>query len=111
MRLNDKAWNTRANLLYFETPAGVGFSRGPVNSSDELVTKDNINALREFYARFPQLRKNDLYLAGEGYAGIYVPLLALKIHQDNQNDMFPIKIKLKGSFINNSGILVGNPCT
>lgn len=64
MRLNNDSWNTRANLLYIESPGSVGFSIGPVNHTDESVAQDNFNALTVFYAKFPKLRGNPLYLSG-----------------------------------------------
>jgi serine carboxypeptidase-like clade 2 len=72
------AWNMKANLLFLETP-GAGFSTGPTNTSDVQVTLDHLLALMQFYARFPTQKKNDLYLAGHGYAGILAPLLAKAI--------------------------------
>lgn len=46
-------------------------------------SKDALKALMSFYAKFPTLISNDLYIAGEGYAGIYVPYLAYQIYNDN----------------------------
>jgi len=48
----------------------------------------------------------DLYISGESYAGIYVPYLAMRIHQQNQN----AKV-MNLTQINLKGILVGNPAT
>jgi hypothetical protein len=42
----------------------VGFSKGPLESSDESVAKDNLEALRAFYKKYPALSKNELYLSG-----------------------------------------------
>lgn len=53
--------------------------------------------------KFPEFFKNDLYLAGESYAGIYVPWLALKIDQYNEQET-------KNDF-NLKGFMVGNGCT
>ena len=53
--------------------------------------------------KFPEFFKNDLYLAGESYAGIYVPWLALKIDQYNE-------LETKNDF-NLKGFMVGNGCT
>lgn len=56
--------------------------------------------------KFPDLQKNDLYIAGESYAGIYVPKLAKKI------DDYMKENEGKGVFIPNlKGILVGNGVT
>jgi len=52
------------------------------------------------------LKDQDLYLAGEGYAGIYVTYLADKITQHNRDPVIlpDQRILLKGLFL-------GNPCT
>ena len=49
------------------------------------------------------MRKNQLYISGESYAGVYVPTLALEIHRHNSHSSL-VKINLKG-------IIVGNACT
>lgn len=90
--------------MYLETPAGVGFSEGNTTSSDENVTKDTLETLTYFLTRFPTYVKNDMYLAGTGYAGITVPYLALAILDHNESPVFHSKLNLKG-------VLLGNPCT
>lgn len=58
-------------------------------------------ALLAFYQRFPAFRNSSLYLAGQGYAGHYVPLIAsslLKVNAARPDDTVPPK-----------GLLVGNP--
>lgn len=77
---NPYSWNTKANLLYIESPGSVGFSIGPSNCSDESVKNDNLQAVMTFFAKFPSLRSREFYISGESYAGIYVPYLALAIH-------------------------------
>lgn len=86
----------RANLLFLEAPGGVGFSVGPVNNSDDDVVSDHLSALSYFFARFPTQKKNDLYLAGHGYAGILAPKLAKVILDRNQSPFFT-KINFKGN--------------
>jgi serine carboxypeptidase-like clade 2 len=81
--LNDFSWNKEANMLYIESPAGVGFSycdsQRYCQFNDETSAQDNLDTLLLFYQKFPELRKNDLYISGESYAGIYVPYLAYQI--------------------------------
>jgi serine carboxypeptidase-like clade 2 len=50
--------------------------------------------------KFPQFKSHDLYLAGESYAGHYVPQLAEKIVHMNKKAAHKINLK---------GILIGNP--
>jgi len=102
---NPYSWNRKANLLYVESPGGVGFSIGPtVNVSDATVREDNLQALLTFFAKFPSLRSNEFYISGESYAGIYIPHLAEAIYLYNTRTTTSIPINLKG-------IIVGNACT
>jgi Carboxypeptidase C (cathepsin A) len=98
------SWNQLVNILYFESPAGVGFSPSNLtinktNYNDNTTTIDNYNALVSFFKGFPEYANNDFWISGESYAGIYVPHLAAMIDTKNNNG---------GTKINLKGIMVGN---
>eukprot|EP00343_Euplotes_focardii_P006726 CAMPEP_0205821030 /NCGR_PEP_ID=MMETSP0206-20130828/4631_1 /ASSEMBLY_ACC=CAM_ASM_000279 /TAXON_ID=36767 /ORGANISM="Euplotes focardii, Strain TN1" /LENGTH=452 /DNA_ID=CAMNT_0053116205 /DNA_START=42 /DNA_END=1400 /DNA_ORIENTATION=+ len=107
---NPFPWNERANVLYIESPAGVGFSYAKSAEDKEyndlISSLDNLEALKSFYELFPNLAERDLYITGESYAGIYVPYLAFRVHQHNTmavitgEETIPLK-----------GIAVGNGAT
>jgi len=85
---NKWSWNKEANVLYIESPAGVGYSycdnyRLCNQDSDASSSLDNLDAMISFYEKFPEYLPNDLYLTGESYAGVYVPYLAFRIDQYN----------------------------
>lgn len=84
---NDWSWNTNANVLYIESPAGVGFSYcgnvADCTFNDETSAQDNLTVVLEFFKKFPEFGQNELYISGESYAGIYVPYLAWHIDQYN----------------------------
>jgi len=65
--------------------------------------------LFSFFEKFPEYRKNDLYITGESYAGVYVPYLAYRIHNYNEEaKKNPSENKL---IFNMKGIIVGNGVT
>ena len=43
--------------------------------TDESTAEENLFALNQWYKKFSNFQKNDLYISGESYAGIYVPTL------------------------------------
>lgn len=64
-----------------ESPAGVGFSYSNTSSDygtngDRKTAADNYTFLVNWLRRFPEYRSRDFYIAGESYAGHYVPQLA-----------------------------------
>lgn len=87
LKKNPYPWNERANILYLESPAGVGYSTGDTPNdlihNDMTQSKDAFAALMDWYAGFPEFLSNDLYISGESYGGIYTPYLAWQIHQHN----------------------------
>ena len=88
---NDFSWNKEANVLFIEAPAGVGFSycEGDVeycSYTDEKTADENLESLHIFFTEmFTDFAKNDFYLAGESWAGVYVPYLASWIFDYNEN--------------------------
>ncbi|XP_049574763.1 cathepsin A-like isoform X1 [Syngnathus scovelli] len=92
------SWNRIANVLYLESPAGVGYSYsndGDYATDDDQVAEDNYKALQSFFAKFPSFTRNDFFIFGESYGGIYVPTLSLRIAAGNDS------IKFKGFAVGN----------
>lgn len=59
-----------------------------------------MNALLDFFKNYTEYLKNPFWIAGESYAGKYIPDLAVLIDKFNENS--------GASAINLKGILVGN---
>jgi len=99
-----QTWNRVANILYLETPAGVGFSnsadKNDYNTDDQKVAADNYIFLQKWFQLFPEYSKNEFYLSGESYAGHYIPTLAQVILANDTNKTLNVR-----------GILLGNPVT
>ena len=53
-------------------------------SNDTSTAALNLASLRAFYSAFPEYKQRELTIAGESYAGIYVPMLAKEILQANK---------------------------
>ena len=104
---NEYSWNNEANVFYVESPAGVGFSICPDKSEcdfdDNNSADDNLQAVLAILQKFPEINQNDLYIAGESYAGIYVPKLVDRIDKYlSENAATNIyKPNLKGFMVGN----------
>ncbi|XP_067856819.1 lysosomal protective protein [Heptranchias perlo] len=86
LQYNPYSWNMIANMLYLESPAGVGFSYADdkkYQTNDTEVSFNNYLALKEFFRLFPEYSKNEFYITGESYGGIYVPTLAVRVMTDS----------------------------
>ncbi|TKY54690.1 Serine carboxypeptidase 24 [Spatholobus suberectus] len=62
--------------------------------------QDALIFLIRWMSRFPQYKYREFYIAGESYAGHYVPQLAKKIHDYNKK--YPQIINLKGFIVGNA---------
>lgn len=104
---NIYSWNTNASVIYMESPACVGFSYCNDQNmpfDDNSTAQDNVNALLEWFGKFPEYTSNDFYVMGESYGGVYVPFTSYVIDQYNSAGNTTQKINLKG-------YAVGNPVT
>ncbi|XP_020231849.1 serine carboxypeptidase II-3 [Cajanus cajan] len=105
---NQYAWNNMANVIFLESPAGVGFSYSNTssdypNTGDKSTAMDSYTFLLNWLERFPQYKTRDLFITGESYAGHYVPQLADTILTNNKLTNHTV-INLKGVAIGNGWI-------
>lgn len=103
---NPYSWNKFANVLYLESPIGVGYSYAYNNTNiqyDDVTTaQENYAALKSFFKAYPQYKTYDFYTTGESYAGVYLPgLAALLVKGIKSGD---ININYKGVSIGNGVI-------
>eukprot|EP01099_Mayorella_cantabrigiensis_P004308 TRINITY_DN322_c0_g1_i2.p1 TRINITY_DN322_c0_g1~~TRINITY_DN322_c0_g1_i2.p1 ORF type:complete len:232 (-),score=40.62 TRINITY_DN322_c0_g1_i2:984-1655(-) len=107
LQTNPYSWNLVANMLYLESPAGVGYSYWPGIHvwNDNETASINYEFLTKWFELFPAFAKNDFYITGESYAGHYVPTLAYEIYTrtPSQGSVAPQS--------NFKGFMVGNPST
>lgn len=107
LQFNPYAWNKEANMLFLESPIGVGFSYSNTTNDyemlgDDFTANDSYTFLHKWFLKFPSYRRRTFYIAGESYAGRYIPELAELIHDRNKDPSLYIDLK---------GILLGNPET
>lgn len=122
---NPYSWNKNANMLYVEFAPGIGYSYcdnssrtdlacnqtqsdcSPCYASDSSVVNDNVDLLLALLkggsepALFPEFAGRALYLAGESYAGVYIPTLAKAL----------LAGQLDTTIVNLHGLWVTDPCT
>ena len=112
--INKHSWNNVANMLYLEAPAGSFITPVDQHSGFSYCTKGGVrqrvckwndltqaeaygHTLLAFFEAFPEYKANEFYLAGESYAGMYIPNIATRLLAAVPE-------------INLKGIAVGNGC-
>jgi len=102
------SWNKAANMIYLDSPAGVGYSYSNTPSdyrtNDNQTAIDTTNFLAGFFQVYPEFAQNPFYISGESYAGVYIPTLAYNILTNSTYT------QLKAS-LRRGGLLLGNPVT
>ncbi|ESR66817.1 serine carboxypeptidase-like 29 [Citrus sinensis] len=106
--LNPYSWNQVANILFLDSPVGVGFSYSNTSSDittngDKRTAEDSLKFLLKWLERFSQFKGRDFYISGESYGGHYVPQLSKAIIRHNQ--------ATGEKAINLKGYMVGNALT
>ncbi|KAK1934562.1 Serine carboxypeptidase-like 26 [Phytophthora citrophthora] len=102
IKVNRYSWNRKANMVWLESPAGVGFSgdvEGPNYYNDDTVAAKTREFLSLFFDKFSELKNRKFYITGESYAGMYIPFLVERLVEE------PIE------GVNLKGFAIGNPFT
>ena len=85
---NEGSWDEFANLLFVDNPVGTGFSY--VNTDSYLhelqeMADQFLIFMEKWLTLFPQYENDDLYFAGESYAGQYIPYIAKAVMDRNKS--------------------------
>jgi cathepsin A (carboxypeptidase C) len=106
---NKFSWTNRANVIFLDQPANVGFSytegKSPTTSDDAAV--DTVAFLQLFMETNPQYAKLDFHVTGESYAGHYIPAIANEITNTNKLAKFDSNLLS----LNFKSIAIGNGLT
>lgn len=97
---NKHSWNANASVIFLDQPVNVGYSYSGGSVSDTTAAGKDVYALLTlFFQQFPEYAKQDFHIAGESYAGHYIPVFASEIlsHKDRN--------------INLKSVLIGNGLT
>lgn len=106
---NEGSWDEFANLLFVDNPVGTGFSYVDTDSYlHELpeMAEQFVTFMEKWFKIFPEYEHDDLYFAGESYAGQHIPYIARAVLDRNAKvrDQDQVQWNLKGLIIGNGWI-------
>ncbi|POS82751.1 hypothetical protein EPUL_005019, partial [Erysiphe pulchra] len=94
---NPFSWNANASVIFLDQPVNVGYSYSKQSVGNTVTASKDIYALLTlFFKQFPEYASQDFHIAGESYAGHYIPVFVSEIlSHKNRN------INLKSALIGN----------
>ncbi|GMY18548.1 serine carboxypeptidase-like 50 [Fagus crenata] len=102
---NPGSWNHLFGLLFLDNPIGTGFSIAStleeIPRNQYSVAKHLFSAITSFVELDPLFKFRPLYLAGESYAGKYVPAIGYYILKKNPYLAMSKRLNLAGIAIGN----------
>ncbi|KAL4346926.1 hypothetical protein GQ457_17G000660 [Hibiscus cannabinus] len=97
---NPGSWNRLFGLLFLDNPIGTGFS---IASTPQEIPRDQISvakhlfvAITRFISLDPLFKNRPVYIAGESYAGKYVPAIGYYILKQNTRLAASERVNLRG---------------
>ncbi|PIN23060.1 Serine carboxypeptidases (lysosomal cathepsin A) [Handroanthus impetiginosus] len=107
LMLNKHAWTKVVNMIFLDQPAGTGFSYAKTSkayyTNDTLSASFNYDFLRKWLINHPKYIENPLYIGGDSYSGIIVPLIINEVYNGIEAGSKPL--------LNMKGFILGNPYT
>ncbi|XP_024029030.1 serine carboxypeptidase-like 7 [Morus notabilis] len=105
--LNPYSWTKISSIVFIDSPVGTGFSYSKSSSASETGDLKQVQGLFQFFKKWlidhQEFISNPVYIAGDSYSGITVPVLAQEISNGIEEGILPP--------INLQGYILGNPAT
>ncbi|KAA8911273.1 hypothetical protein TRICI_003853 [Trichomonascus ciferrii] len=92
---NPYSWNNNASVIFLDQPVNTGYSYSSGSVSDTVTAGQDVYAfLTLFFKQFPEYKDVKFHIAGESYAGHYIPVFADEIlsHEDRDFDLDSVLI-------------------
>ncbi|KAK7678746.1 carboxypeptidase C [Cerrena zonata] len=92
---NPYSWNNNATVIFLDQPVNVGYSYSSESVSSTIAAGKDVYAFLElFFKQFPEYNNLPFHIAGESYAGHYIPAFALEIlkHEDRHFNLTSVLI-------------------
>lgn len=88
LKLNPHSWTKVANIIFIDAPVGTGFSYAKSweespNLSDTISAAQTYQFLKKWLVDHPRFLSNPLYIGGDSYSGIVLPIIVQEISDGN----------------------------
>ncbi|KAG0270106.1 hypothetical protein DFQ27_000407 [Actinomortierella ambigua] len=108
---NPHSWNSNSSVIFLDQPTNVGYSYGDAVSNTFTAAEDVYALLQVFFKEFPEYQRLDFHVAGESYAGHYIPAIGAEINARNKKMATPAFRAPGVQHINLESLLIGNGLT
>ncbi|XP_034699224.1 serine carboxypeptidase-like 18 isoform X3 [Vitis riparia] len=100
--LKENTWTKTLNIIFVDAPVGSGFSYSETQEGyimeDLKYAAQTYEFLKKWLVDHPEFLKNELYVGGDSYSGIPVPMVVQEIYYGSPS-------------LNLQGYVLGNPLT
>ncbi|KAK2445478.1 serine carboxypeptidase [Trifolium repens] len=107
LALRPHSWTKVSNIIFLDLPAGTGFSYPKTEAALQQSTWKLVHNAHQFLRKWlndhPKFLSNEVYIAGDSYSGLPVPIIVQEISYGNDDSLQP--------WINLQGYILGNPLT
>ncbi|CAL5204604.1 unnamed protein product [Lathyrus oleraceus] len=105
--LKPHSWTKVSSIIFLDLPVGTGFSYPNTQKAAQQSTSKLVHNAHQFLRKWlidhPQFISNQVYIAGDSYSGLPVPVIVQEISDGNEGGLQP--------WINLQGYILGNPVT
>ncbi|XP_057430722.1 serine carboxypeptidase-like 11 [Lotus japonicus] len=103
--LNPHSWTKVSSIIFIDIPVSTGFTYAKTKSAaqrgDWLLVRQTRQFLRKWLINHPKFLSNKVYIGGDSYSGIPIPVIVQEISQENEKGLRP-RINLQGYILGNA---------
>ncbi|XP_024633802.1 serine carboxypeptidase-like 18 isoform X3 [Medicago truncatula] len=91
--LRPHSWTKVSNIIFLDLPVGTGFSypktEGAAQQSTWKLVHNAHQFLRKWLIDHPKFISNEVYIAGDSYSGLPIPIIVQEISYGNEGGLQP----------------------